>query len=146
VLSRSSDVLGLLQAAADAPGGGRSAPERRGLEDLSPHQGVEQRGADRDRGLHLLLGGLLVLARLRLAGAAQPLLERRDLGSVAGAQGLGVEVARLSRALLEPDAEVTLRLPRLGELLERWAAPQLELCVRVEPPGKLALPGSVAAR
>src|SRR3989442_15410113 len=69
------DVARFLERAAGAAGRGGGAAERRGLQHLPPHEGVEQRGSDRDGGLDLLLINLLGLARLGGLGAAQTLRE-----------------------------------------------------------------------
>jgi len=99
-----------------------AAAERRGLQYLPPHEGVEQRGSDRDGGLDLLLIGLLGLARLGSLRAPQTLAERASRGaylprSASVARSRSSRAATRSRARKSrsdsPAPEVS---PRLGLL------------------------------
>src|SRR5216683_2604300 len=118
-----------------------SIPPARGPPDggdgdrLAAEEGAQDGGADRDRGLDALLLGLLALARHRLLGAPAALLEGGHLGRVLLAEGLAPAVAVLAGRLLEADPEVTLRLTRLRDDLERCAPQQLDL-LRLEQPGR----------
>src|SRR5216683_957377 len=128
-------VLGLLEHAPGAAGGGGGPPDGGDGDGLAAEEGAQDGGADRDRGLDALLLGLLALALHRLLGAPAALLEGGLLGRVLLAEGLAPAVAVLAGRLLEADPEVTLRLTRLRDDLERCAPQQLDL-LRLEQPGR----------
>ena len=112
---RAFHVLRFFHGAADAAGGSRCASERRERNGPASHQRAEHRGAQRYRGLHLLLADLLVLAFQQFLRLAFFLLSRATFGRETCAQRFHGGVTQLSRCLLRADAEVAFALARFGQ-------------------------------
>src|SRR5262249_52943438 len=106
---RTRDILGFLHGATDAASGGRRAANRAGRNGLASQQRADDGGAQRDRRLNSLTGGLLAFPLDRLIRSAKFFVERRLTRRVLASELVHRAVAILTRPVRDSGAELALR-------------------------------------